>query len=122
MPFMNNILKSINKIPGVQGTLIINAEGLLVAADIAAGGDANALAAVVSRIINALASALDRLQVGALERFVVNGEHGSMVLQTVGQTILLTLVDRDANMGMVLVELRNAAAALTAALSGQQAK
>jgi len=119
---MNNILKSINKIPGVQGTLIINAEGLLVAADIAAGGDANALAAVVSRIINALASALDRLQVGALERFVVNGEHGSMVLQTVGQTILLTLVDRDANMGMVLVELRNAAAALTAALSGQQAK
>ncbi len=114
---MNAILKRINKIPGVRGTLIINAEGLLIAADIAAGGDANALAAVASRVAAALAGALERLQAGALERFVVTGDGGSMVLQAVGQAILLTLVNKGANMGMVLVELRNAAADLTSAIA-----
>ncbi|MCX7935102.1 MAG: roadblock/LC7 domain-containing protein [Planctomycetota bacterium] len=117
---MNAILKRINKIPGVRGTLIVNSDGLLVAADIAASGDANALAAVASRVAAALTGALARLQAGALERFVVNGDNGSMVLQTVGQTILLTLVNKGANMGMVLVELRNAAADLAAAIAGKK--
>jgi len=113
---MQAILRKINKIPGVRGTLILGADGLVVASDIAGGEDPGALGAVASRVLSCLGTALERMRQGALQRFVLNGTGGSLVLQSMGQVMLLTLLAKDANMGMVLAELKASAQELAGEL------
>lgn len=113
---MKDILKRINKIPGVRGTMIIGEDGLLVANDLAGNEDPNALAAVASSVASTVSSAMTRMSTGDLSRCVLNGDKGSIVLFVVETAILLTLVRKDANMGMVLVELKDASQKLAGLL------
>jgi len=115
---MKEILSRINRIPGVRGTLIVGADGLVIAADLAGDDDPQALGAVGSSIAATLSGALERMQQGSVSRFVMNGADGSAVLMTVADALLLTQLRKDANMGMVLVELKEAAVQLERMLSG----
>lgn len=109
---MQSILKRINKIQGVRGTLIAGDDGLVIAADLSGTEDANALGAVASTVAASLSGALERLGQGQFDRFVMNGSQGSLALLAVNSAILLTLLQKDVNIGMVLVELKDAAAEL----------
>ena len=115
---MRDILKRINRISGIRGTMIIGGDGLVVAADMADDGDPNVLAALASTVVTTLKSSLSRMEEGEISRFLLNGSQGSMALFVVGDTILLTLVRKDANMGMVLVELKEASQELSEAMGG----
>lgn len=110
---MLDILKKINKIGSVKGSLVIGADGLVIASDLSGSQDAGELAAVASSVSAALDNALTRLNAGHFDRFIMNGSDGSLVLQQIDSAILLTLVRKDANMGMVLVELKEAAQSLS---------
>lgn len=113
---MNDILKRINKIPGVRGTMIIGEDGLLVASDLSGDEDPNALAAVASSVGSTVASATTRMETGEFSRCLLKGSKGSVVLLSVREAILLTLIRKDANMGMVLVELKDASQELAGLL------
>lgn len=105
---MKEILRRINKIPGVRGTLIVGADGLLIASDLADDEDATQLSAVAASVTVAVTNAITRLGTGDLNRFVLKGSDGTVVFSLVRGAIVLTLVRKDANMGMVLVELKDA--------------
>lgn len=115
---MQDILRRINKIHGVRGTLIVGSDGLIIASEVAGDTDPQALGALASSVGATLTEALRRMDQGAVSRFVMNGVEGSAVLMTVQDAMLLTLVRKDANMGMVLVELKGSAADLAETLAG----
>ena len=117
---MQAILRKINKIPGVRGTMILGEDGFIVASDLSGNDDPNALGAVASTVASTVNGALERMRHGRLARFVMNGSRGGLVLQPVQSLVLLTLVSKDANMGMVLVELKNAAGELVETLAREQ--
>lgn len=114
---MKEILTKINRIPGVRGTLIVGSEGFVIASDVASGGsDAQTLGAVASSVAANLSTSLERMRQGKLTRFVMNGSEDNVVLTAIEGALLLTLVKKDANMGMVMVELKDAACELAGKL------
>ena len=115
---MRNILLRINKVSGVRGTLVVGQDGLLMAADMSGNEDPQALGAMASSVIATLTPALARMGQGQMSRFVMNGSEGSVILLAVESAILLTLLRKDANMGMVLVELKTSAQELATHLTG----
>jgi len=119
---MQEILTRINRVPGVRGTMIAAADGFVIASDLSGGEDPSVLGAVASGILARSVGALQRLQLGDLRRFVINGSAGNLALLPVGGAILLTLLRKDANMGMVLVELKSAAAELAEKLGPAKEK
>ncbi len=119
---MQEILTKINRVPGVRGTMIAAADGFVIAADLAGGEDPSVLGALASGIISRSAGALTRLEQGELRRFVINGSDASLALLPVGEAILLTLLRKDANMGLVLVELKTAAVELAEKLGPSKNK
>lgn len=106
---MDEILRRINKQQGVRGSLIVGADGLLIAGEVSGDEDLQTMAAVGSSVAASLATAIVRLGSGDLSRFIMHGSTGSVVLMMVKGAILLTLVRKDANMGMILVELKESA-------------
>jgi uncharacterized protein len=112
-------LKSLHTIvDGVKATVIVNIDGLLVAA-YPAGDEENPhenptsspqVAAMSATLIGLAERTLKRLAQGELERLLMEGEDGVMVVYPAGRASLAVLVDKDARIAKVLFAAKKASA------------
>ena len=109
---MQQILGKLNKTLGVRGSMVVNRDGIVAASDLSDDADETGIGAVTSSILAALESALKRIKMGEFSQFTITGSEGKVSVVDTGQAILLVLLNRDVNMGMVNVEIKEAAAAV----------
>jgi len=102
------ILDEVNKIRGVQGSLVMGKDGMVVASDISTEVKDNAVAAVASQVLGSLQGALRRMDLGSFSRFVVTGSEGRIAMLDAGNALLIALLEPNVNMGLVGVELKRA--------------
>lgn len=105
-------------VEGVKATVIVNVDGLLVAA-YPPGDEENPhenptsspqVAAMSATLIGLAERTLKRLAQGGLERLLMEGESGVMVVYPAGRASLAVLVDKNARIARVLVAAKKAAA------------
>jgi predicted regulator of Ras-like GTPase activity (Roadblock/LC7/MglB family) len=60
---------------------------------------------------------LGRLQQGELERLMMEGEHGTMLVYPAGRATLAVLIDKDAQLGKVLYGVKKTAQDVALVLS-----
>lgn len=109
---------------GIEAAVIVNVDGLLVTAypaaqddaDDAAGGEAvAAMAAVVAGLAE---TTLERLQQGALDRVMLEGARGTLVIYpATADAALAVLVSKQAKLGVALSAARRLAADIRAVLN-----
>ncbi|MCS6834952.1 MAG: roadblock/LC7 domain-containing protein [Anaerolineae bacterium] len=113
-------------VDGVKATVIVNIDGLLVAA-YPPGNDDNPyenptsspqVAAMAATLIGLAEKTLGRLAQGDLERLLMEGEEGTMVVYPAGRAAVAVLVVKTAHMGHVLYATKQAAAEVKAILGG----
>lgn len=104
-------------VEGVKATVIVNVDGLLVAA-YPAGDEENPhenptsspqVAAMSATLIGLAERTLGRLAQGELERLLMEGENGVMVVYPAGRASLAVLVDKHARIARVLFAAKKAA-------------
>jgi predicted regulator of Ras-like GTPase activity (Roadblock/LC7/MglB family) len=97
-------------VPGILASVIVNIDGLLVSA-YPPGNDDNLtenptsspqVAAMAATLIGLAERTLGRLAQGDLERLLMEGEDGVMVVYPAGRAALAVLVAKDVKMGNVL--------------------
>jgi predicted regulator of Ras-like GTPase activity (Roadblock/LC7/MglB family) len=108
-------------VEGVKATVIVNIDGLLVAA-YPPGDEENPhenptsspqVAAMSATLIGLAERTLKRLAQGELERLLMEGEDGVMVVYPAGRASLAVLVDKDARIAKVLFAAKKASAEIT---------
>jgi uncharacterized protein len=109
-------------VEGVKATVIVNNDGLLVAGD---EDDPHnnptsspQVAAMSATLIGLAERTLRRLAQGDLERLLMEGEEGVMVVYPAGRASLAVLVENDANLAHVLFAAKKAAAEVAEILGG----
>lgn len=110
-------LKALHTIvDGVKATVIVNIDGLLVAA-YPPGDEENPhenptsspqVAAMAATLIGLAERTLKRLAQGQLERLLMEGEEGVMVVYPAGRASLAVLVDKHARIAKVLLAAKKA--------------
>lgn len=115
-----------NIVDGVKATVIVNIDGLLVAA-YPTGNEENPhenptsspqVAAMSATLIGLAEKTLGRLAQGELERLLMEGEEGTMVVYPAGRASVAVLVAKSAHMGHVLYATKQAAAEVERILAG----
>ena len=105
-------------VEGVKASVIVANDGLLVAA-YPPGNEENPhenptsspqVAAMSASLIGLAERTLGRLAQGDLQRLLMEGEEGVMVVYPAGRTSVAVLVEKDARMSHVLFATRKAAA------------
>lgn len=103
-------------VDGVQATVIVNIDGLLVASYPATDDDgydnptgSPQVAAMAATLIGLAEKTLKRLEQGVLERLLMEGEEGTMVVYPAGRAAVAVLVVKTAHMGHVLYATKQAA-------------
>ncbi len=107
-----------DNVEGVKATVIVNVDGLLVAA-FPPGDEENPhenptsspqVAAMSATLIGLAERTLGRLAQGELERLLMEGEEGVMVVYPAGRASLAVLVAKNARIAQVLSATKKAAA------------
>ncbi|MBC7870671.1 MAG: roadblock/LC7 domain-containing protein [Chitinophagaceae bacterium] len=107
-----------DNVEGVKATVIVNVDGLLVAA-FPPGDEENPhenptsspqVAAMSATLIGLAERTLGRLAQGELERLLMEGEEGVMVVYPAGRASLAVLVAKNARIAQVLSAAKKAAA------------
>jgi predicted regulator of Ras-like GTPase activity (Roadblock/LC7/MglB family) len=108
-------------VEGVKATVIVNIDGLLVAA-YPPGDEENPhenptsspqVAAMSATLIGLAERTLKRLAQGDLERLLMEGEEGVMVVYPAGRASLAVLVDKNARIAKVLFAAKKASLEIT---------
>jgi predicted regulator of Ras-like GTPase activity (Roadblock/LC7/MglB family) len=112
-------------VPGILGTVIVSVEGFVVAAYPPADGDSYQatstpqVAAMAATLIALGEQALTRLAQGEIERLLVEGYSGAMIVYPINRNAALAaMVDKKAKLGLTLLTISQAASFFGGILSG----
>jgi predicted regulator of Ras-like GTPase activity (Roadblock/LC7/MglB family) len=111
---MDEVLETINRIPGVEASLIVGKDGLLITALGDARPDPDFLGAETAELLQtAEAGMRDKFDKGELGMLTLEAENGYIFLRSINEvTYLMVLTGMDISLGMVRYVLAKAGKAL----------
>jgi len=88
----------------IQGCTIVTTQGLPITSLLADDANVSLISAMSAAIISVAESASQELQRGYLQRILLEGELGTIIISKAGShAILVSLVDKDAKLGIILM-------------------
>ncbi|MHA1589030.1 MAG: roadblock/LC7 domain-containing protein [Candidatus Njordarchaeales archaeon] len=96
--------------PEIQGCILVRKDGLLLASSVRERIDKDIIAALSTALLNVANRASNELHSGKLSHIIVAGETGNVTLMDVGGIgVLATVTSKDANIGLLLLEMKRSA-------------
>lgn len=100
-------------VPHVQATAIISTDGLVIASRLPGQVEEERIGAMGAAILSISSRSGQELDRGEMERVLIEGELGYMLLRSIGEdAILVALVEKDVRLGMLFYECKNCIAKL----------
>lgn len=94
---------------GIQASAVVSIDGLIMASALPAGVDEDRISAMSAAMLSLGERISSELNRGALQRILIEGADGIIVLVALGEEAVLTvLADGHAKLGMILYDMRRA--------------
>ncbi len=106
---MRKILKGLNEIVGIRGSMVVSHDGMVVASCLGPPLDEEKVAAMASNVVMGTRRALDRHGLRNFSRFTMTSSHGKMVFTDTGIAYLVVVMDRNLDLGPTDIEIESAA-------------
>jgi predicted regulator of Ras-like GTPase activity (Roadblock/LC7/MglB family) len=106
---MFQILEELNKTAGINGSMIVGKDGIVIAADLNTNLQDEAVGALAASIVDTVKKSMERLSNENLRQITVEASKGKLFLMDVGIGILAVTTDPQVNVGLVRLEIKNAA-------------
>jgi predicted regulator of Ras-like GTPase activity (Roadblock/LC7/MglB family) len=125
MPEVRNLRKQLEEVlksledadPDIEGSALVRTDGLVMASAIHKDADESLIAAMSAALLNIGSRSVAELERGGLDKVIVSGTKGDVVLTSVaGEAVLSTITKPGANLGLVLVEMKRCSGKLGSAL------
>ena len=111
---LQDVLETLTtRTPDVLGASIVSSDGLLIARVLPTGSEEASIGGMAS-ILHSLGSrVVGELRLGSLKRVMINGEDGNVLMVRAGDgALLITLMRRDAALGLVFLDVARASEAI----------
>ncbi len=106
-------LEKLSRVSGVAGALVVEAQaGVPVAADVAAGVDGNAVAALAAAMYRGAQRAAQTGGYNGVHTLQLEATAGHVVVAGGGEMLVIAVAERDAQLGLVRLETQRAAETL----------
>jgi len=106
---MYEILEELNKTSGVNGSMIVGKDGIVIAADLNTQLQNETVGALAASIVSTVQKSMSRLSSDALKQVTVEASNGKLFLTDVGIGVLAVTTDPQVNVGLIRLEIKNAA-------------
>ena len=104
-----------SSIPDVEASAVVSADGLIIASDLPAGIEEDRVSAMSAAMLSLGDRIAAELRRGELDQVYIHGVNGYVVLMAAGEEAVLTvLARREAKLGLILYDMKKAAADIAA--------
>ena len=112
---LNDILRNLNaSSTDIEASAIVSTDGLTIAAALTEGIDEDRVGAMSAAMLSLGNRTADELRRGQLEQIMIKGNKGYVMITNVGKEAVLIVVARPtAKLGLVFLDTRRAAEAIT---------
>ncbi len=106
---MRRILKQLNDVVGVKGSVVVTKDGIVVASHLSRSMQEDLVAAMAASVILQTRRALERHGLRHFARFTLVASHGKMVFSDTGPAFLVVVMDRNVDVTPARIEIESAA-------------
>jgi len=106
---MRRVLKQLNDVLGIKGSLAITRDGMIVASHLGKNLEEDLVAAMASSVLRSMQRALEPHALQTFGRLTLVASHGKLVLTDAGAAYLVVVMDRNVDVGPVQIEIESAA-------------
>jgi predicted regulator of Ras-like GTPase activity (Roadblock/LC7/MglB family) len=112
---MYHILDELNKTPGITGSMVVGNDGIVIAADMETGFEGETVGALAASITTNIQKSLDRLRTSPLQQVTIEADDAKLFFTDAGLGILVVTAQKDVNIGLIRLEIKNAVGKLKVA-------
>ncbi|WXG39947.1 MAG: roadblock/LC7 domain-containing protein [Candidatus Freyarchaeum deiterrae] len=95
--------------PDIESSAIVRTDGLVMASALPKSADEGLIAAMSAALLNIGNRAVTELARGEMDKVIVSGSRGDIILRGVGSEAVLSAITKSgANLGLLLVEMKRA--------------
>jgi len=102
---VREILQELNQSVGVRGSAVVTRDGILVASELTAELDEDAVAAMASALVLNTISTLGRAGFGEFSLFTIRASSGKMVMADAEVAFLVVVTDPGVNLDLTMVDI-----------------
>ncbi|KPL00612.1 MAG: hypothetical protein AMJ90_08030 [candidate division Zixibacteria bacterium SM23_73_2] len=106
---MYQILEELNKTTGVTGSLLVGDDGIIIAADLDTRFHDETVGAIAASITSTVDKSLEKLKNPHFKQVTIEAHKGKLFMADVGIGILVVTAEPTVNIGLVRLEIKNAA-------------
>jgi predicted regulator of Ras-like GTPase activity (Roadblock/LC7/MglB family) len=111
---MFDVLEELNKTSGITGSMLVGRDGIVIAADLQAAVEDDTLGALAASINANVQKSLSRLGQPSPEHITIEAQNTKLFIADCGVGVLVVTTEKEANLGLVRLEVRNAKAKINA--------
>lgn len=95
--------------PDIEGSAIVSVDGLSIASNLHQGVEEDRVSAMSAAMLSLGERIASELGRGALDQVYIKGDNGYVILQSIGEEAVLTIMARkEAKLGLILLDMRRA--------------
>lgn len=107
--FIDNVLKTLNKLPDVTSSAVISTDGLPIASILQDDMDEDRIGAMAAALLSLGNRTSKEILKGTLDNTIIHTDKGYILLFQAAETILLTITTtHEAKLGLILFEAKHA--------------
>ena len=106
---MHEVLKNLNSIPGIKGSLVLTPDGIVVAAELSSELDEDTTAALVGNVATQTLQLLDAGRYESMDRMILTASRGKIVIENLDSCLLVVVTNQFINSDVTLLEIASAA-------------
>jgi len=100
--------------PDIEASAVVSVDGLIMASSLPAGVEEDRVSAMSAAMLSLGERIAGELGRGVLDQVYIKGEHGYVLLMSVGEEAVLTVLARiQAKLGLLMLDMRRAAEELS---------
>jgi predicted regulator of Ras-like GTPase activity (Roadblock/LC7/MglB family) len=115
MEMIQQVLQSLNASGGdIEASALISTDGLMIASALQTGMDDDRVGAMSAALLSLGERTASELSRGKLERVIIHGEKGYVIMaQSGSEAVLTVLAKSNAKLGLVFLDVRRATESLS---------
>ncbi len=105
---MHEVLSELNKTTGITGSMVVGNDGIVIAADLQENLEDDTIGALAASITSNIHKSLQRLQTSPLKQVTIEADDAKLFFTDAGLGILVVTAEKEVNIGLIRLEIKNA--------------
>ena len=106
---IDRVLKDLGRINGVNGSLVVGKDGLIIESEVSSDVDSELVAAMSSAVFCTAERSAEEMKHEPLKQVMIEGSKGKTLMIDAGEGILVVITDIEINLGLIRIEMRRSA-------------